>query len=671
MSDLNKNNTPELRKEDFEFVQADSKIYDKKFETKPIGYFKDAMLRFSKNKTNVVATTILFTIILLSIVIPIISTKNTEDVDLNYGNLPPRMPILELIGVADGTSKIVDQPVNLETIGEIEEYPELGLPYDSVELGTTVLEEYIVEGTLTNYSLTCTDKKIACIGGEVSLRVRTLYDHVSIVAPIYEGLAVDNGAYVYVNVNEFHLDGTFEVYGRYTWTEETTADDPETEEDEQVIDRFYGDYVLLGTTTEGTELDLDPTQVLPGDYAENTFNFELKLTYITDDIYAQVIFDEVEIGDASTEESFIEYTGYSLSQFKYDSEDILSNGLFSRQNGEILYASYTYRDYDATFSDTIENAYAQSKYNDAMEEFADVCVLQNPGVATENNFWVGAVYNEECPIKEVIGTTSIVYDPYGNANFSYIVLLNHSQLEGYTDMPYFLFGTDSAGRDLFTLLWVATRTSLLLGFIVAGINVTVGVVYGSIAGYYGGWTDLLMQRVMEVVGRIPLLVTLSIMIAIFGPGIQTLILILIVSGWIGIASITRTQFYRYKGREYVLASRTLGAKDGRLIFRHILPNGIGTIITQSVLTIPGVIFTESTLSYLGFGIGHGQSFNIFGIEFSGVSVGVLLSDGQTELTNRPYLTVFPAILISILMITFNMFGNALRDAFNPALRGSE
>ena len=228
-----------------------------------------------------------------------------------------------------------------------------------------------------------------------------------------------------------------------------------------------------------------------------------------------------------------------------------------------------------------------------------------------------------------------------------------------------------AGRDLFTLLWVATRTSLIIGVIVASINISVGIVYGSISGYYGGKTDIIMQRFAEVIGRIPWLVTLSIFVALYGPGITTLILILIVSGWIGVASITRTQFYRYKGREYVLASRTLGAKDSRLIFRHILPNGIGTIITSSILTIPYVIFAESTISYLGYGIGHGQSFNILGIKLSGVSVGVLLSDGRAELASRPYLTLFPALLISILMITFNMFGNALRDAFNPALRGSE
>jgi ABC-type dipeptide/oligopeptide/nickel transport system permease subunit len=233
-----------------------------------------------------------------------------------------------------------------------------------------------------------------------------------------------------------------------------------------------------------------------------------------------------------------------------------------------------------------------------------------------------------------------------------------------------LFGTTNAGRDLFSLIWVATRTSLLIGLIVAGINISIGVVYGSISGYYGGNIDIIMQRFSEIVGRIPFLVILAIFIALLGAGIQTLIFILIISGWIGVAYVTRTQFYRFKGREYVLASRTLGAKDMRLIFRHILPNGIGTIITASILLIPATIFTESTISYLGFGIGHGTSFNILGLEFSGVSVGVLLADGRQELITRPYLTVYPAIVISILMITFNMFGNALRDALNPSLRGS-
>ncbi|MFP4187464.1 MAG: ABC transporter permease, partial [Acholeplasmataceae bacterium] len=202
--------------------------------------------------------------------------------------------------------------------------------------------------------------------------------------------------------------------------------------------------------------------------------------------------------------------------------------------------------------------------------------------------------------------------------------------------------------------------------------ISIGIVYGAIEGYYGGTVDLLMERFGEIIGRIPFLVWLGLFVIILGPGVLTLIVLLTITGWLGVASTTRTQFYRYKGREYVLASRTMGAKDSRIIFRHILPNGIGTIITASILMIPAVIFSESTISYLGYGIGHGQSFKVLGLfELSGVSIGVLLADGRTSLVDRPYLTMFPAVIISILMITFNMFGNALRDAFNPSLRGSE
>ena len=127
----------------------------------------------------------------------------------------------------------------------------------------------------------------------------------------------------------------------------------------------------------------------------------------------------------------------------------------------------------------------------------------------------------------------------------------------------------------------------------------------------------------------------------------------------GVAGRTRTQFYRYKGREYVLASRTLGSSDFRLIFKHILPNSMGTIITGSVLMITSVIYSEATLAYLNLGLQGTQSF------------GVMMSDNQSYLQSFPYLVLEPAIIISLLMISFNLFGNGLRDAFNPSLKGSE
>ncbi|MBR3618050.1 MAG: ABC transporter permease, partial [Acholeplasmatales bacterium] len=125
------------------------------------------------------------------------------------------------------------------------------------------------------------------------------------------------------------------------------------------------------------------------------------------------------------------------------------------------------------------------------------------------------------------------------------------------------------------------------------------------------------------------------------------------------AGRTRTQFYRFKGREYVLASRTLGASDMRLIFKHILPNGMGTIITSAVLMIPSVIFSESTLAYLRLGLTDLASF------------GVLLANNQQYISIYPNLIVFPAVIMSLMMISFNLFGNGLRDAFNPSLKGGE
>jgi oligopeptide transport system permease protein len=132
---------------------------------------------------------------------------------------------------------------------------------------------------------------------------------------------------------------------------------------------------------------------------------------------------------------------------------------------------------------------------------------------------------------------------------------------------------------------------------------------------------------------------------------------LTLTGWIGTSSLTRSQFYRYKRREYVLASRTLGASDWRLIFRHILPNSIGPIVTSSVLLIPGIIFSEATISYLGIGL---QGLP---------SLGVALSQAQEYLATSPYLIGWGSVIISILMISFNLFGNGLRDAFNPSLKG--
>ncbi len=231
--------------------------------------------------------------------------------------------------------------------------------------------------------------------------------------------------------------------------------------------------------------------------------------------------------------------------------------------------------------------------------------------------------------------------------------------------PAFLFGTDSMGHDILTRLASGARFSLLLSFVVSILNFVIGLIYGAIEGYYGGKLDMIMERIADVLYSVPYMVLFSLLQLRWGKNIGVvgaLLLAFVLTGWIGVASTVRTQFYRYKGQEYILAARTLGAKDLRLITRHILPNALGTIVTSCVLMVPGVIFTESSLSYLG----------VLNLDSSTLtSVGTMLSNGQTALSTYPHAIFFPALFISLMMISFNLFGNGLRDALNPSLRGAE
>lgn len=231
--------------------------------------------------------------------------------------------------------------------------------------------------------------------------------------------------------------------------------------------------------------------------------------------------------------------------------------------------------------------------------------------------------------------------------------------------PAFLFGTDSMGHDILARLASGARFSLLLSVIVSVINFFIGLIYGAIEGYYGGKLDLIMERIADILYSVPYMVLFSLLQLRWGKEIGVvgaLLLAFVLTGWIGVASTVRTQFYRFKGQEYVLAARTLGAKDPRLIARHILPNALGTVVTSCVLMVPGVIFTESSLSYLG----------VLNLDSSTLtSVGTMLSNAQTALSTYPHAIFFPALFISLMMISFNLFGNGLRDALNPSLRGSD
>lgn len=244
----------------------------------------------------------------------------------------------------------------------------------------------------------------------------------------------------------------------------------------------------------------------------------------------------------------------------------------------------------------------------------------------------------------------------------YYIYKHYAAGDGITE-PLFILGANDAGKDLFSCLASGARFSFVLAIIVSSVNLFVGAIYGAIEGYYGGKTDLVMERIVDILSAIPFMVVITLLKYHFNVShIIILFISFFLTGWTGMAGQTRMQFYRFKNQEYVLVARTLGAKDSRIMFKHIFPNAIGTLITSSVLVIPGVIFSETSLSYLG----------IINLETGSMtSVGTLLSTGQNYLFTYPHLILFPAIFISLLMLCFNLFGNGLRDAFNPSLRGTE
>lgn len=229
--------------------------------------------------------------------------------------------------------------------------------------------------------------------------------------------------------------------------------------------------------------------------------------------------------------------------------------------------------------------------------------------------------------------------------------------------PSYIMGTNVMGMDMFCAIGAGARFSLIFALLVSAINLTIGAIYGAIQGYYGGYVDLFMDRISDILSGVPFVVVTTLfqlhLSQKVGP-IVSFLFAFVLTGWIGMAALTRKQFYRFKGQEFVLAARTLGAKDWRIMFKHVFPNAIGTIITSCALVIPGVISSETTMTYLGI-------VNLSA--FAGTTIGTLLSQGRAAVTSAPHAILWPSIFLGLLMISFNLFGNGLRDAFNPSTRG--
>ena len=511
---MNNNEYINIPKEKFEFASHGEKIHDRKLETKPIGYFKDAWIRFRKNKSSVVAACIIIFLVLFAIIVPMFSNYTVDDRDGYYATILPKNSLLEGTGFWDGTSV-----KNLNKTGYLYRLA-IGL-----ESGNKVI-------------IGKADMSYDAAGNEVYKARVDSYNEVG---------------FVYLNLTE-------------------------------------AEYVALQAYQDEKQIQI--MYPIPNNY---------KTVY------------SIGNGGANFWYKLADESAKSTGEPKLNKDGNFVHNYMTHTNKQR--ADYT----------------------------SEMRISTDTG---KNGEWFVYAVKNQTGYK-----VRVLYSEY------------YEYINGHE--PTFLFGTNAYGQDIFTCLAAGARLSFILAVFVSVINLTIGAIYGAIEGYYGGAIDMTMERVSDILSSVPFMVVVVLFklhLADKVGVLPSLLFAFVLTGWIGMASRVRMQFYRFKGQEYVLAARTLGAKDSRIMFKHIFPNALGTIITGSVLVIPGVIFSESSLSYLG----------IINLETSSLtSVGTLLSHGQGYLSTHPHMILFPALFISLLEISFNLFGNGLRDAFNPSLRGVE
>jgi len=244
-----------------------------------------------------------------------------------------------------------------------------------------------------------------------------------------------------------------------------------------------------------------------------------------------------------------------------------------------------------------------------------------------------------------------IIGPYLN---SYTYFDTHLELKNLSPSTKFWFGTDELGRDIFTRIWYGARISLSIGIAAAIIDIIIGMIYGAIAALFGKYVDEIMMRIADIIGTIPYLLAVILLIVFMSPGILTILIALTITGWINMARIVRAQILSLKKMPFIDAAKVMGASNFRIIFKHLLPNCAGSIITTMTISIPLAIFTEAFLSFLGLGIQAPIS-----------SWGVMVNDGLYALRYYPWRLFFPAFMISLTMLAFNLLADGIRDIFDP------
>ena len=621
--------------DDFQLIRRDGMITDTKLKTKPTTFFRDALRRFCKNKSSVMGAIILGILILMAIVVPWISDKNIDQVSSTEKFLAPKM-FKAGTGFWDGTRK--KERILFDTVNEV---PALSEKYSVASLKSALIELKVdKEPTLID------QVSEYARGGWVMFETdATVNDQDCYLQSKPTTFTADGGYKLTVELGD-EADVNDSKLGQYR----LYIVDPETGDGFYLAgnkDSFSREYGLL-TFDISAALSERRLSSFKGAVTFEIKSSEESLQYLLIKSLSLTANDGVKNAQELSDISFDDASRMVLSEKS-------SNGYWSCtgrkgvHSVEVYYCDYTVDTYMLVYGDADEVTYSKTD----LEGWISNGWCEYDSSVGPESF---KVLSDECPIERVVSQK--LNSRTKKLDSIRAVGWNYKKL-GYKEMPKFLLGTDAFGYDLFTKSFAGLRTSLILGVCTMAFCFVFGLIWGAISGYFGGWVDLLMERFCEILSGVPWIVVMTLAILHLGNNFFTFFLALCMTGWMGTAARTRTQFYRFKGREYVLASRTLGSSDIRLIFRHVLPNAIGTIITGAVLMIPSVIFSEATLAYLQLGLQGVQSF------------GVMMANNQQYLSIYPNLVIFPAVIIALMMISFNLFGNGLRDAFNPSLKGSE
>lgn len=219
------------------------------------------------------------------------------------------------------------------------------------------------------------------------------------------------------------------------------------------------------------------------------------------------------------------------------------------------------------------------------------------------------------------------------------------------------FGTDQFGRDQWARIWYGTRISLLIGLVAALLNLFIGVIYGAVSAMIGGRVDAIMQRIIEILVGVPHLIIVILFMMILPPGVGTIVIAMSITGWVNMARLVRAQILKLKNQEFVMAAKLLGTSGWKMIMKHLVPNTVSVIVIQIMFAIPSAIFTEAFLSFIGVGLAAPKA-----------SLGVLINDGYKMLRAAPYMLIYPALAIILIMVCFSILGDGLRDALDPRMK---